>query len=242
MTNDDFDEFSKVVVAFAELKGKELSTPAQKLYFRALKHWSLSEVKRAAEHLLRTCEFMPTPKQFEDLRRAGEPVAAEAWTAALAACVNWRKPEALPTGRIARAAAAVGGFRAIAMADAERDLPFVQKRFLEAYNDLTDVEPVRQALPQIAEHGKRAALSAPTNIAATLPAELTRREPQRAVVALPAPVVAPVAPKVTTPPPSARDKIVKLLPLGYDDEAIAKVAGETVETVRQVRAEQECEA
>lgn len=242
MTNEDFDEFSKVVIAFAELRGKELSVPAQKLYFRALKHWQLDEFKRAAEHLLRTCEFMPTPKQFEDLRRAGEPTAAEAWAMALSACVNWRSG-ALPAGRIARAAAAVGGFQAIAMANTERDLPFVQKRFLEAYDELSDVEPVRDELPQIAERGARAALSAPADIAAMLPTQLSQRSSQPGVVALPTPKVATPVPKVSSPPPkSARDKILALLPLGMDDDAIAKVSREAVETVRQVRAEQECTA
>jgi hypothetical protein len=231
---EDFDEFSKVVRGFAELKGKELSPPALKLYFRALQHWSLDEFKRAAEHLLRTSEFMPTPKQFEDLRRAGELTAAEAWTIVLSGAP-------LPPGsRMQRAAEACGGQFAIRHEDVERSLPFTQKRFIESYEDLTVVDPVREQLPQIAEHGKRAALSAPSNIASMLPAALTQRSPSATPVALPAPVVAIAAPKVApTPPKSARDKILALLPLQMDDDAIAKVSGQPIDLVRQVRAERE---
>jgi hypothetical protein len=36
------------------------------------------------------------------------------------------------------------------MANTERDLPHIQRRFLEAYEELTDVDSVREALPQIA--------------------------------------------------------------------------------------------
>lgn len=150
MTIDDFDEFCEVVVGFSELKGKQLSPPALKLYFRAMQSWDLREFKSAAEHLLCTCEFLPTPKDFTDLRKAGEPTAAEAWTAAVRGCLEWRNPERLPNGRIARAAAAVGGFRAIAMADMERDLPHIQRRFLDAYAELSEVEAVRVALPAVA--------------------------------------------------------------------------------------------
>lgn len=237
MTLDDFSEFSNVVRGFAELKGRELSAPALKLYFRALMHWSLDDFKRAAELLLRTCEFMPTPKDFEDLRKTGEPTADEAWAIVLSGAK-------LPLGsRMARAANTLGGQASIRREDTERTLPFTRNKFCEAYDVLTKVDPVREAVPQIAAHGARAALSAPTNIATMLPAELTQRTSQAAPVALPASVVAQAAPKVALPPPkSAREKILALLPLGMDDDAIAKVSGQPVELVRQVRRAQECAA
>lgn len=241
MTPNDFDKFSEVVVAFAELKGRQLSPPAIELYWRAMHDWTLVDFRQAAEHLLRSCEFMPTPKNFEDLRKAGEPTAAEAWTTALTSCVCWRRPDDLPTGRIARAAAAVGGFRAIAMADEEHALPHIQRRFLDAYNEFMDVDPVREALPQIAAPANpvaRIAHQAPTHIAGALahlePAD-ERPQPVRSAPALPA------APKPTVIV-SARDKITKLVALGMSDEDIAKVARESIDLVREVRAEQECPA
>ena len=144
----DYDSFAEVIAGFAELKGKQLSAPAIELYWRAMKHWRIEDFRAAAEHLLRRCEFMPVPKDFEDLRRASEPTAAEAWATALQNCGCWRTGGA-PNGRIARAAETVGGFRAIAMAHTERDLPHIQRRFMQAYDELTDVEETRQAVPEV---------------------------------------------------------------------------------------------
>lgn len=239
MTLDgDFDEFSEVMLAFAEVKGKELSKRALKLYFRAMQDWPLAEFKSAALHLLKTHPFgsMPQPGDFEKLRRAGEPTSDEAWNLVISGA-------SLPPGsRVWRAAEALGGQQSIRHQDVEKALPFTRNKFIEAYEELTKVDPVREAVPGIAMHGARAALSAPTNIAALLPTELTKRlpSPSPALAALPVNVVATAAPKVAADPPkSAREKVLKLLTLDWDDEAIAKVAGETIDTVRQVRAEHE---
>ncbi|HEY0684721.1 MAG TPA: hypothetical protein VGD45_20460 [Steroidobacter sp.] len=237
MTLDDFDAFSEVMLGFAEVKAKELSKRALKLYFRAMQDWSLEEFRAAAVHLLKHHPFptVPTPADFEQLRKAGESTAAEAWAIVLSGAP-------LPPGsRMARAAETLGGQQAIRHQDVEKSLPFTRNKFIEVYEGLTKVDPVRDSVPQIAVHGARKALSAPTNIASLLPAELTRRSPpQSASVALPAPAVAAAALKVAlTPPKSAREKILKLLTLGWEDDAIAKVAGESVDVVRQVRAEQE---
>lgn len=140
----DFDSFAEVIAGFAELKGKQLSAPAIELYWRAMQHWTIEEFRQAAQHLLRTCEFMPVPKDFEDLRRAGEPTGSEAWTAVLAYCAG--KPGDPITDRMRRAADAVGGIKAIGMANVERDLPFVHKRFLDAYAEYVDVDEKRQPM------------------------------------------------------------------------------------------------
>jgi hypothetical protein len=243
MQPSDFPRFHAVMTGMAELHQRELSDFLLDVYWLALKDWSLDDFDAAASHLIATFKYgMPKPSDFTDLRKSGEPTAAEAWTAALEACVMWRQPDGLPTGRIARAAAAVGGFRVIAMANDERDLPHIQRRFLEAYEDLTRVDPIREALPQVAAHGTRRALSAAANIGAFIPPILQRVPSPTAVVAsLPAP--AAPAPKLDpVPTKTARDKIVALLPLQMDDDAIAKISGQSVDLVRHVRAEQDCAA
>lgn len=238
MTLDDFDEFGQVMLGFAEVKGKELSARALKLYFRAMEDWSLQEFQRAALVLLKKHPFgtIPQPGDFDALRKAGEPTADEAWNLVITGAP-------LPPGsRVWRAAETLGGQQSIRHEDVERTLPFTRNKFIEAYEDLTKVDPIREAVPEIAARGARAALTAPTNIAALLPTQLTQRSPapQPALAALPAPTVAPTPPKVATAPTkSARDKILALLPLGMDDEAIAKVGGQPLDLVRQVRAEQE---
>jgi hypothetical protein len=143
-------EFVRVLNGMAAIRRVDLTAEAISLWWAAMARWTLEDFKAAASHLIGATEFMPTPFDFNQLRRAGEPTPSEAWTKAVAECRHWRNPELLPNGRIARAAAAVGGFRNIAMCNIETDLPHVQRRFLEAYEELSDVDQVREALPQIA--------------------------------------------------------------------------------------------
>lgn len=144
------DRFRNLLRGMGRMYGQEPDALVLDAYWIALRDWEFSDFQAAAAHLMATAQFMPRPAEFNALRRAGEPTPAEAWSVALPGCKHWRTPEQLPNGRIARAAAAVGGFRAIAMSDVESDLPHVQRRFLDAYEELTDVEATREAVPQIA--------------------------------------------------------------------------------------------
>lgn len=161
MTPDDRKKFVEVVLGFAELKGKQLSAPALELYWRSMQHWPLENFLSAAEQLVRTSEFMPTPKEFEDLRKAGRRTAGEAWALALeharhshnGPCLNG---SATPDDELLiRAVRAIGGFRSIAMSDVDKT-PFLERRFCEHYEAMQDAEDVREAVPQIAFSGARA--------------------------------------------------------------------------------------
>jgi hypothetical protein len=142
VTQGDYDAFCQVVVGFAELKGKQLSAPAIELYWHAMKHWPLDAFRAAAEQLLRTSQFMPTPKDFQDLLRAGEHTAGEAWDAVYLG-------RGVVTERARRAAEIASNGRRLAMLDIEREVPHVQRRFIEIYNELTDVEQAREVLPAL---------------------------------------------------------------------------------------------
>ena len=144
MTPEDRKPFLEVIVGFAELKGKQLSAPAMELYWRTMQNWSLDDFRAAAEQLLRTCVFMPTPKDFEDLLRDGEPTAGEAWAAGYLG-------QGLATPRARRAAEIASSGRRLAMLDIEREVPHVQRRFLQIYDELTDVEETRAALPHLTD-------------------------------------------------------------------------------------------
>lgn len=151
MTPGDRQKFVEVVLGFAELKGKALSAPALELYWRSMQAWSLGDFLAAAEQLVRTSEFMPTPKDFEDLRKAGRPTAGEAWLEARACARGWREREPVRTGDrlIDRAVAAIGGYRAIAMCDMDR-MGFLERRFAEHFEAMQDAEDVRESVPQLA--------------------------------------------------------------------------------------------
>lgn len=165
MTPDDRKQFVEVVLGFAELKGKALSTPALELYWRAMQGWALDDFLAAADQLVRTSEFMPTPKDFEDLRKAGRPTAGEAWLEARACARGWREREAsVSTGDrlIDRAVGAIGGYRAIAMCDLDR-MGFLERRFAEHFESMQDADDVREAVPQLA-YGSTNRLAGPKRL------------------------------------------------------------------------------
>lgn len=144
MQPSDKPKFVTTVVGLAAIKGRELTDEAIDLWWLSMAQWSIEDFTAAAAHLISACQFMPTPYDFAQLRKAGELTAGEAWERVLSGATLE------PNSRAARAARIVGGQQAIRHADIERDLPFVQKRFMEAYGELTDVDSVREALPQIA--------------------------------------------------------------------------------------------
>jgi hypothetical protein len=174
MTPADRKKFLEVVVGFAELKSKQLSAPALELYWRSLQSWPLDDFMAAAEHLILTCEFMPTPKDFEDLRKAGRRTSGEAWVIVLdyarrgftqwdsgLPCLNGQVPE--PNDELLlRAVRAVGGFKAVAMSQTDKT-SFLERRFCEHYEAMQDADEVREAVPQIA-FSKCNALDGPRSV------------------------------------------------------------------------------
>jgi hypothetical protein len=155
MTPEDRQPFLEVVLGFAELKGKHLSAPALELYWRAMRNWSLDDFRAAAEQLLRTCEFMPVPADFEGLRRAGKATSGEAWVAVLEHCTGpYRYGEGIDNGGpIDQAVAVLGGYRAVAMHNSNF-LHALERRFAEHYASGVEVSAVRAALPQIAANNR----------------------------------------------------------------------------------------
>lgn len=144
--------FLETIIGFAELKGKQLSGPALELYWNAMQHWELEDFQAGANQLLRSCEFMPMPKDFEDLRKAGRETAGEVF-AGLRQWLKYTpygyqlKPET--PRKIASAFAAMGGAQAYAMCDEEK-LPYLEKRFCEHFEQISEVEDARVNVPQIA--------------------------------------------------------------------------------------------
>lgn len=149
MQQSDFQRFRAVLAGMAELYQRELSNPLLDVYWLALRSWTLADFESAAAHLMATATFMPRPSDFNALKKAGEPTAGEAWTDVLEYCSNKRK--IAPDGRTLRAANAVGGYYTIRMANIETALPHIERRFKEAYEELSDVEETREALPEITQ-------------------------------------------------------------------------------------------
>lgn len=177
MRKVDRPEFVKVLVGLATLKpGAQLpSTESIDIWFAAMADWSIEDFKSAATHLAKSVEFMPSPFHFEQLRRAGEMTANEAWAVALQASKNWRNAVAFPSDRIGRAAQCVGGLREIAFTD-QAELHWLRKRFMDAFDELVDVDRVRGELPQIARvEASRIALKGPIQVSNVLPLPLLQK-------------------------------------------------------------------
>lgn len=152
MKPSDRKAFLEVVMGFAELKGKQLSAPALELYWRSMQDWELSDFRAAAERLLKTCTFMPEPKNFEDLRKAGRLTPGEAFAKAIkwaregAYTAPAKTPDAIFIDRVV---AAMGGWIRITSSDPEK-LHFLERQFIENFETLQDATDTREALPQIA--------------------------------------------------------------------------------------------
>ena len=170
MRNSEKPRFCEVLAGLQLIKpGVKLTDAAYEIWWNAMRaDWTIEEFTAAASHLASAVEFMPSPFHFAQLRKASKPTAAEAWAAVLKRCLNWRNPIENPDV-IDRAVAGIGGYRAIAMADTEHQLPHFQHKFVAAYNELDGAVEVRQALPNIApmpglnaRDGKFTPISAPT--------------------------------------------------------------------------------
>lgn len=149
MTPKDQDTFLEIVIGFAELKGKQLSAPALELYWRSMQHWSMDDFRKAAEHLLRTCTFMPTPKDFEDLRQAGRPTAGEAWDKALSFCNGgWRRGGGCGDSAVDAVVQMLGGYETIALCPLDK-IGFLERRFCEHYESSQDANDTRQSVPEL---------------------------------------------------------------------------------------------
>jgi hypothetical protein len=149
----DSKQFVAIVTGFAELKGKQLSHAALDLYWNAMQDWTIDEFRQAANHLIKTCEFMPTPKDFEDLRRASKPAAAEVWALARKSIQYTPHGYVEKAGidpLISQALRVIGGPDALAMCPADK-LTFLEKRFSEAYAGLDAATVTRTALPSVAK-------------------------------------------------------------------------------------------
>lgn len=152
MRPHDRKTFLEIIVGFAEIKGKQLSAPALELFWNAMQHWSIEDFRAAANHLVGTCAYMPTPKDFEDLRRAQRPSPVEAWDLArrsLQWTVNGYVEAPGIDPLVAKALRSIGGANALAMCDEDK-LHFLERRFVQVYESLQDSNDTRQALPQIA--------------------------------------------------------------------------------------------
>ncbi|MCH8871410.1 hypothetical protein IH824_01345 [candidate division KSB1 bacterium] len=150
MDNNDRPEFVQVLNGLAAIRRVELTEEAYELWWQSMKDWPLDDFKDAAGYLLLNCQFMPIPYDFEQLRKKGEVSAHEAWSMAMHHVEGPWRQGVLGDALIDRVVAALGGYSVIALTKTDK-LGFLERRFLDAYNDLLDTSVVRKALPDLTE-------------------------------------------------------------------------------------------
>ncbi len=150
MDSSDRDEFLQVLNGLAATNRVDLTKDSYELWWQSMKDWSIDAFKDAAGYLLKNCQFMPAPYDFEQLRKKGEPSAHEAWSLALHHAAGAWRQGVLGDALTDRVIAALGGYSVIALTHKDK-LGFLERRFLDAYNDLLDTSVVREALPDLTE-------------------------------------------------------------------------------------------
>ena len=150
MNAENREEFVRVLTGMATIKGKDLTTEAFELWWNAMQGWEICDFKAAASYLLQNCQFMPSPFDFEQLRKKGEPSAHEAWSMALDHAEGAWRYGVLGDALTDQVIAMLGGYRVIALTNTDK-LGYLERRFLDAYNDLLDTGGVREALPNLTE-------------------------------------------------------------------------------------------
>ena len=176
MTPEDYESFGGILLGFAEPRRIALSSTTVELYWGALADWTFEEFRSAANILFKKCDWMPTPKDFEDLRRsATERAGVDAWEmarrAARSAIALGRVRQDVTSGDalVDRAVATIGGYGAIALCETAW-LHALERRFLQAYVEVRDVAEIRAALPHfVARRALPARRSAgPSSVSAIL--------------------------------------------------------------------------
>ena len=188
MTPEDYETFCGILLGFAEPRRIPLSSTTFELYWGALADWTIEDFRAAANILFKRCDWMPTPKDFEDLRRsATERAGVEAWEvarrAARSAIALGRVRDDVTSGDalVDRAVATVGGYGAIAMCESAW-LHALERRFLQAYVEVREVAEIRAALPHFTERASLPQRNAtgPASVAEILRPTFRTAAPERA--------------------------------------------------------------
>ncbi len=148
MNNSDRPEFVRIINGLAAIYRIPLTKEAYEIWWLSLKNWPVKKFKDAAGYLLKSCQFMPSPYDFEQLRKKGDLSAQEAWSMVLEHAGGAWRSGALGDKTINRAVATLGGYEVIAHTNT-KNLGFLERRFRDAYNDFVDSSDVREALPDL---------------------------------------------------------------------------------------------
>lgn len=151
MNIEDGDKFRNLIRGMARVFSTEADGLLLETYWLALKSWPLPEFEGACARLLCTSKFMPRPADFNELRKASALCAGEAFARAMEVARNCSSREIASSGDpcIDAAAQACGGYFAMGMNETDK-IGFLERRFTEHFETISDREETRDAIPSIA--------------------------------------------------------------------------------------------
>lgn len=139
MKAEDKADFLRVMNGLAAVFGGQLTPEALDVWWASFAGWSLRDFTHAASAAVTRCKFMPRPADLFDVQRASRPTPGEAWG------IAGKGLDALADKALN--IATQGRYFGHIQYD---EHPWIQKRFLEVYEQLADVEDARAAAPQLA--------------------------------------------------------------------------------------------
>lgn len=139
MKPDDKADFLRIMNGMAAVFGGQITPEALDVWWSAFAGWSVHEFTHAASAAVTRCKFMPRPADLYEVRKASRPTPGEAW-------------------EIAGQGKDVLADKAFSIATQGRyfghiqydEHPWIQKRFLELYAQLVEVDDARSSAPQLA--------------------------------------------------------------------------------------------
>lgn len=159
MNAKDEPEFLKILNSMAVIKRIDLGDDVIELWWASMQRWSLADFREASAHLMHTLKWMPSPSDYNDLRKAARMTPGEAWLKAMANVHRSRYVDgqlvypASDDPLVDLCVRMLGGYAAIGACDEDR-LHFLERRFAEHYETLEARDDVRVALPRIADTSK----------------------------------------------------------------------------------------
>lgn len=151
MQPSDAKRFRELLRGMGRMYGAEPDALVLDAYWVALKCWKLQDFEAACAQLMQTARFMPRPAEFTELANAGALTAGEAFAIAMEVarhCSRHGSPSS-DDARVDAAARACGGYFAMGQTETEK-LGFLERRFVEHFDAISEREEIREALPQIA--------------------------------------------------------------------------------------------
>ncbi|MEX2149019.1 MAG: hypothetical protein WD793_02290 [Steroidobacteraceae bacterium] len=153
MIEQDKPAFAAALAELALLKpGAKLAKETYAAWWNALKaDWSLPEFQAACRELTKTCEFMPSPYHFEQLRKSVRQTPGEAWALVLANVRHGAYRNGVTVGGLVdRVVLAMGGYHLLGMTNSDQ-LHFRERRFAELWSQQFEADEVRAALPDLSQ-------------------------------------------------------------------------------------------